>query len=276
VRVYGVILAGYLTNMQSYLVRVSHSEFGWVIFAVAMTVYFLIAVRMAPTTATATQDALARDPISIPAKANALLLGAGLALSAMAIGPIWNMAVPLDPARLPATGMLLPSHVGAWKGPQSVADADWQPLFPAADLVQMGKYSTAGKDVEMFVAAYSSQRQGKEIVSYDNSVVGKDAATLSRQDLPGHTKEVVAVAPNGHQFVVRYFYQIGSLRTDNDLQEQLHYATASLHGNPLSMAVAMSARCAPDCDAARATLEAFAAQVAMAEPQSQDHEGDRE
>src|SRR5215469_3942 len=48
VRVYTVIQAGYLTNMQSYLVRVSHYWFGWCVFAVALLVFFWLAPRLGP------------------------------------------------------------------------------------------------------------------------------------------------------------------------------------------------------------------------------------
>jgi len=48
VRVYTVIEAGYLTDMQSYLVRVSHYGFGWCVFAVALFVFFWLASRLTP------------------------------------------------------------------------------------------------------------------------------------------------------------------------------------------------------------------------------------
>ena len=40
VRVYVIIEAGYLTNMQHYLVRVSHYWFGWGVFALALVGFF--------------------------------------------------------------------------------------------------------------------------------------------------------------------------------------------------------------------------------------------
>src|ERR1700722_6618222 len=45
-RVSVVIEAGHLTNMQSYLVRVSHYGFGWVVFATAMVAFFLLGSRL--------------------------------------------------------------------------------------------------------------------------------------------------------------------------------------------------------------------------------------
>ena len=44
-RVFIIIVAGDLTDMQHYLVRVDHSTFGWVVFAVAMVVFLLLVQR---------------------------------------------------------------------------------------------------------------------------------------------------------------------------------------------------------------------------------------
>ncbi len=43
------MVAGYLTDMQHYLVRVDHYYFGWALFAVAMAVFFLLARGKPPT-----------------------------------------------------------------------------------------------------------------------------------------------------------------------------------------------------------------------------------
>ena len=50
VRVYTVIEAGYLTDMQSYLVRVSHYGFGWAVFAATLVVFFWLVTRFGPDT----------------------------------------------------------------------------------------------------------------------------------------------------------------------------------------------------------------------------------
>jgi len=47
VRVFALVAIGYYSNMEHYLVRVDHYWFGWALFAIAMSVFFLIARRFA-------------------------------------------------------------------------------------------------------------------------------------------------------------------------------------------------------------------------------------
>jgi exosortase A len=46
IRVSVIITAGHLSDMQSYLVQVSHYGFGWSLFAVAMAIFFFLASRI--------------------------------------------------------------------------------------------------------------------------------------------------------------------------------------------------------------------------------------
>jgi hypothetical protein len=59
----------------------------------------------------------------------------------------------------------------------------------------------------------------------------------------------------GEQFVLWYFYRIGSLQTDSSFAAQVAYGLRSLTGSPMSTLVALRAPCAADCDAARASLQ---------------------
>jgi exosortase A len=265
-RVYVIVVAGYLTNMQHYLVRVSHYGFGWSVFAVTMVAFFFVASRMTVTAAPVRSSALfpaARSQV----RPSLLLLASGLSLTAIAVGPVWNALVPLQAASMPSRDMLLPRNPGAWSGPVPSHGADWLPTYTGADSVQTGAYSDGQRNVQMFAAVYASQSQGKELVTYSNSIVG-NADALQWQDSPGG-REVVIAANAGRHWVVRYFYQIDSLRTHSDLTAQLRYGLGSLSGHPLSAIFAFGSPCVPDCGAARAAIDSFAADASpqiMASP----------
>ena len=62
VRVYTVIEAGYLTDMQSYLVRVSHYGFGWAVFAATLVVFFWLVTRFGPDTVPAAAPVVSFPP----------------------------------------------------------------------------------------------------------------------------------------------------------------------------------------------------------------------
>jgi EpsI family protein len=272
-RVYIIIVAGYLTDMQHYLVRVSHYGFGWAVFAVTMVVFFFIASR------TSADDAGWPAPPAAggrQAQPGALLLAsglsAGLSMIAMAVGPIWNALAPLQAAAMPSSSSLLPVDPGGWRGPVSDDGSDWLPVYPSADAVQRGTYSNAGQQVTVFTVVYASQAQGRELVGYGNSIAG-NAGILESRDTPSG-RELIVAGASGQRWLLRYFFQIGSQRIYGDLHAQLRYGVASLTGHPLSAAFAFGSPCVPDCSAASAAVEKF---VLEASPRilAPSHPGDR-
>src|ERR1700751_4270408 len=76
VRVYTVIEAGYLTDMQSYLVRVSHYGFGCCVFALALFLFFWLAPS---STVEPGRPAPAEVPTPLTAARSAELAGVALA-----------------------------------------------------------------------------------------------------------------------------------------------------------------------------------------------------
>ena len=69
VRVYTVIEAGYLTDMRSYLVSVSHYWFGWGVFAVALVAFFWLSTWFSPAAAPVPPARELRRPLRHPARA---------------------------------------------------------------------------------------------------------------------------------------------------------------------------------------------------------------
>lgn len=255
-RVYIIIVAGYLTDMQHYLVRVEHYRFGWVVFAAAMTVFFLIARRLPSEPAAAANPAAATVA---PALKQWSMVAA--ALLALTIGPLWDVLDPTVSTTLEARNGL-PIGLSGWRGPSDAADADWRPVFVGADLEQHGRYwrldATTPSGVDAYVAAYATQEQGKELVSYSNSILGPvqdSVVARSKLEADGPVAEVVGESRQGERWIVWYFYQVGSSQTASGIEAQLRYGVASLFGSPVSRVVALRSRCVPDCDATRRELD---------------------
>jgi exosortase A len=260
VRVYIITIAGYLTDMKHYLVSESHYMFGWYVFAGSMVIFFLIVRRMKvaeeqPTLATPATALSPKSSLQYP-------LGAVLSFAALAAAPLWELAMPPEPAALPAAHEVLPSDLSAdWWGPNAASATSWRPVFVGADVEAHGSYSSVDRKLEVYVAVYGLQQQGKELIGYENSLLGKnaDASIVARStiDVRGPATELVLRARLGEEFLIWYFYRIGSLQTDRDLVAQLAYGVRSLVGAPLSRIVALRTRCEPDCDEARAILQSF-------------------
>src|SRR4029077_11079903 len=106
VRVYTVIEAGYLTNMRSYLVSVSHYWFGWGVFAVALIAFFWLSTWFSPAAMPANRARSA--PATAPASARRELLGFVMALALLAGLPLLS-ALLRDSHPLPRFAQQTPS-----------------------------------------------------------------------------------------------------------------------------------------------------------------------
>lgn len=255
-RVYFIVLAGYLTDMQHYLVRVEHYRFGWVVFAVAMAAFFFIAGKV-PATDRESVPATAHPGSSISRRD--VLRGIALALMALAIGPLWNAMAPAAAAPLPDAATLLPVNLEGWAGPQTANASKWRPVFKGADAQRSGEYRSGGRTVEAFTALYARQAQGKELMGYENSVLetGTEIASRTRIEVNGPALELNVTDSAGQQSVLWYAYRIGAMQTHRSIVAQLRYSVASLGTRPVSSIVALRSRCEPDCEAARSTLQEF-------------------
>lgn len=253
IRVYIIILAGYLTDMQHYLVRVEHYKFGWVVFAVTMTVFFLIARRLPA----ADSEPAPGSPICVVKKLRVpVARGLLISLAALALVPAWNLLAPLKAAAPPSQDALLPRNPGRWLGPDPSIDGAWQPVFEGAHLSAKGDYIDDGRRLSLFTAVYLQQVQGRELVGYRNSIAGEGVTVISeaRIDVPVPVIEAVIKSRAGTA-VVRYFYVVGGAATNRGVVAEVSYGLQSLSAAALSRVIAVRAACLPDCQSARAALD---------------------
>src|SRR3984957_3454743 len=167
IRVSTIITAGHLTDMQSYLVRVSHYGFGWAVFAVAMTVFFLLASRLPPPSDSAPDAPEIGSAHAAPwFSGSALPLG----LAALALGPALSWVAMRGDASA-VTAPPLPAIAQGWSGPLSAPSA-WHPVFVGADSERFATYRRGAAAVEWYTADYAFQRQGRKLLGYYNSILG--------------------------------------------------------------------------------------------------------
>lgn len=259
IRVYTIILAGYLTDMKHYLVRVEHYQYGWVLFALAMAVFFIVARRLPVSDVSVAPNApatvLGGDVI---VTTSALSKGVLLACFAVALVPAWSLIVPVRAAVAPAQTALLPQQPGSWLGPRPATNGSWRPVFIGADVTAQGDYVNGGQRASVYTAVYLSQQQGHELIGYHNSVAGERATIASQARIGGPIPSVeMVVEQAAGSAVIRYFYQVGARVMNRGVVAELAYGWQALASTPISRVVAMRTECAPDCVSARATLAAL-------------------
>jgi EpsI family protein len=265
-RVFMVILAGHLTDMQHYLVRVDHYKFGWVLFAFALIGYVYLAGRLsrANNEATALPSSARPAAPSTRARARAPIV-LPLVAMALALGPTWLWARSVqhevrEPVAAPA--------LAGWSGPELLI-SDWQPVFANADEEFKVAYrKEPAADVAVYRAAYRAQRQGKELRGYDNTIVGSNYAvessgvvTLNMQGKGVRITEQQVQAGDGRRLLIWSLYGIGGEPVAMNLQDQVLYGVRSMVAAPTATVVAFATDCRDDCTQARPLLEALAMQA---------------
>jgi len=254
-RIAVIIVAGHLTDMRHYLVSGEHYTFGWVMFAVAMAIYFLIVRRWT-----------AEESVAAPGPAPAApLRGSGVALACitLALPVAWQR---LDTNRASAESAArgdLPMSVAGWRevaAPPAPRPAE----FIDADSFAARTFYGDGAPVDVYRAVYLYQEQGRELAGYANHPQGPDMQARSNVVAPdGRWREIKAQYLDGDDWLVWYAYRVGDHRDVDALRAQLRYGVASLTGNPLSVALVLRTRCVRDCPAARERLARFARESGM-------------
>jgi exosortase A len=257
VRVYVIVLAGYLTDMKHYLVTVEHYWFGWAVFAATMIPFFLFARRF--TASTPETQADAANSLA-PDRSVWLAMIGGIA--ALAVAPLWNVIAPIRAAHDDASAM--PLQVAGWSGEK--ADGSIRPpLFTNADRIDSARFKVQGAFIDVHRVTYLFQLQGRELVNYMNSPLSSpDESILERTTTRAWpATEFIVEDVTGAISLVQVGYVVGELHTQSGLTAQLWYGVRSLIGPTISRAIVLRSQCdVSGCDQARAALHAFASSIA--------------
>jgi EpsI family protein len=266
VRVYTVIEAGYLTDMQSYLVRVSHYGFGWCVFAVALLVFFWLAPLIAPETAPP-PVAAAPLPASDPQR-RAELGGVALAVVILMALPLLSAEVRRSRAAPPLAdpaALLYPQL--PWRAVPVDVRSAWLPMFAGADELQRRAFGNASEDtVEVLGVAYRTQRQGAELVGETSSLTGNGLRARAERvvgSTAGQFRETEATDHTGARSLIWWRYQVDGHNLVHPLTQQLWYGVNAMVWQPPAGLIALRTPCDADCGSARRALEEFVAHSGM-------------
>lgn len=264
-RVYFIILAGYLTDMQHYLVTVDHYKFGWVLFAVSMVVFFLVLNRL-PVHKEEPAQALSQSVTSGGQRGYLAGVAALILLPVASAAANWLHRD--EPVGLEARA------VEGFTGPLSPSPA-WGPVYVGPDSEIRAAYLSAdGRVIDHYANVYYTQSQGRELIGYENHLL--DPAIFrqaSRRQVMRETVvgtipfvEVVAEHRNGRRWAVMYHYRVGGRRLAGDLETQLAAGFLSLWSAVPAGIHAVAAPCDGDCGAVEDELAGLLASLSKEEP----------
>ena len=252
-RIYAVVLAGHLTDMQHYLVTEDHVVLGWVMFAVAISaLVMLITSLRAPDRQSQPRSA----EISSGVRRGLLVA----LLPALLVGPLlnWhlNRLVPPEVEKL-----TLPVRLGDWY--LQPLQTSYEPVHAASDRKVAGSYLHARHGVvTLRIATFAAQAQGREAVSSRNRLtdqhVWSSATPPSRVDAgPFSVDEVVVEESGGQQLRVWNWYRTPA-GSSAGLLEAKSLELWSRFTNPGETAIVTIAHAEPgDMAASRMALTEF-------------------
>ena len=262
-RVFSVVYAGYLTDMQHFLVTHDHYYFGWVLFAFMLVPYLMFARKIEKSEMN--EDSVERsEPVSgtlfAPRSSLAAFLGCFAALL-ISSGTVF--------AKMPAVtqyerSVALPVAATGWSLRES-AESDWQPHFVGVSAEASGTYFNSKGEVEAYFNVYGGQVQGRELIGYQNRVEGleKWAVAHSRistvdlvgRNVPWEVREVQLTTASGDKRVLYLWYDVGGKHLVSDFEAKIHYGINVIRGQVDSGVRVASVVCGKDCGEARALLK---------------------
>ena len=255
-RAFGTIYAAYLTSVER-ATGFDHIVYGWLFFAAVMAVTLAVGWRWfdrAP-------DAPVFDPHdlqTLPRWRVDTILAAAFVLATAAAFPAWSAAIAGRAQALPSQ-IALPDVPG-WHRAVPATRAAWAPNYPGADHLLFGRYADdSGDAVDLAIAVYGSQREGKELVAFGVGPLREDDRWVRVADLPdldgGSVIRVTAPGPVERQIVT--WYRVGDVLTHRGAIVKLETLKAKLFGGPQrAVAVHVSTEIVPGHDP-RATMQRF-------------------
>lgn len=274
-RIYIVVLAGQLTDMQHYFIRVEHNTLGWVLFGIFMFVFIFLSDRYISTRRGAkaeqskTQAAVAASSDAHMASGQlSARVGIAMALVGMTVGPA--LAHFTYRGEVPSEIVLtIPSQIDEWQFQQSRAE-NYRPRINSPDAVNEGCYGdTEGKAVCSYIGYFWNEEQGKELVSELNRVFdGKQwKAVKATQHYtvdinPSlEVRETLVQSATGKEKLVWHWYYLAGTRTSSSGWAKVLGIWAELTGQRGAAVFVVSTDNKEKLNESRARLQQFLSQT---------------
>jgi exosortase len=280
-RVFGLVVIGHYTKMQSPLIE-DHIVYGWLIFAVVMIAFFILTKRIeaydrkrSATESISNSEASARaslagnvfNPRSVVLPSMAAFVGPMLFLT---LGG--RAATGAAPDRAPGVNtqsdwqLVSESRGKSNSAPSDSAASDsiaWSPSYRGANEHRVAIWRRDSVEVQVDRFLYTDQSQGNELIGNGNRIAS-GSAKLGEQKLgplnaQGRMITATAVrTPHGVRLVWHWF-SVGGAQTHSTVDAKLLELAAFAQSDvPPSELVSVSSLCgAENCDAANARLFEF-------------------
>jgi len=266
-RVFITVAAGLAPEGQIAMwVHNNHTLMGWLLFAVLMVPVFYVDRRLpSPSDSVSPQRAVDRRVPSPEQRTPVYVVGIMLGLG------IWlNYRIGDD-------GVVRPPRTVTFDGPQ-IAEWDrtavWQdarrPVFIGPTSESAAWYVNGDARIGTYLAHYTTQEQGSEVVFAHNLPAGRTGFVSSRRGVTataasGDTlpfEELDVTDAQDRRRLVWTGYRVAGKPVATDLAAKAFQVAGVLAGRRDAQALVLTAVCEDDCEKARSTLSRFASSAA--------------
>ncbi|MDT9597753.1 exosortase A [Sphingosinicella rhizophila] len=259
-RAWGTIYVAHLTSIE-FAVGFDHVLYGWIFFAIVIV---LIMAAGWPFFDRGPGDRWF-DPESLQpevpaATSSRRLLQVTMAVLAIGSIPIlWSMAIAATSTPVAAGDVILPS-VRGWERVRADRGRPWQPHFAGADALRLGRYrNQKGQEVDLAIAVFARQEEGRELVGFGQGAVAPGGAwawTAAGKALPDARAERIASFGTIREVVTHY--RVGTILTGSPLAVKLETMKMRLLGGPQrAVAILISSEAPAEGADPRPAIDAF-------------------
>jgi len=190
-----------------------------------------------------------------------------LILMGVSIGPVLASVYQTAPAHVANVEIEITAQNMGWDSlDRTQGEEDWQPVYHGADDQWKKMYrDTNNNVVELYLAYYAFQSEGKEAIHYLNELYDKDRwKTVSQRKLDKRLPQVsvevnqyIIESRSGGQKLVWQWYFINNQRMSGRLEAKLAGIKGLLLGNPAICVLAISTDINQNYEKANVVLTEF-------------------
>ncbi len=219
-----------------------HVFYGWIFFGIVIAVIFAIGWPFFDKRA----DAPAFDPehLQAPVRFACGTKTALAAVFALSVLPVaWSAVIAARVSPVPAQ-IYLP-QVRGWTVVAYAPSYPWAPHFEGASHRLLGRYRNGdGAEVDLFIAVYDRQSEGREIIGFGQGAIDPSSAWAWTADIPapvnGKAERIKAPGPVSRDVIS--FYRVNGVTTGSAAKIKLATMQARLlGGNQQAVVIIVSA-----------------------------------
>lgn len=271
-RAYGIVMIGHLSQMRL-AVGIDHFIYGWVFFALLMILLFWIGgfLREGTPESKAEDRPVNMAGMGVVGGSTAKALTSALAgLVILGAFPAWANYVESKPPASLTAQLVMPEVGGGWAAQGEEPITGWKPIYVNPTTLFSQRYGRGSDAVGLFVAYYGAQRQGSELINFQNvlvqekdpwHVIAKDQLTLPVEGDDYRIKESRLRSAAGDLLIWQWYWVNGS-HLGSKYAVKLREALDKLvTGRRRGAAIIVYTPVDESVESARARLRAFALQA---------------